>query len=120
MKIEKKDEWWRDAQHPNKEHGAHERKHKSKGRVIVEGWISCHKNQKRPSEEGIQVSRKSLYFLLNKYNQTCSVADLKRTPRKRLLTDEHFRFMDEAMEANPELTPKKFSDVSVSISTVKH
>ena len=85
------------------------------------------KIKQRLSEEGIQVSRKSLYFLLKKYNQTCSVADLKRTPRRRLLTDEHFRFMDEAMEANPELTSRqlhgmvadKFSDVSVSISTVK-
>ena len=85
------------------------------------------KIKQRLSEEGIQVSRKSLYFLLKKYNQTCSVADLKRTPRRRLLTDEHFRFMDEAMEANPELTSRqlhgmvadKFSDVSVSISTGK-
>ena len=42
MKIEKQDEWWRDAQHLSGEHGAHERKQKSEGRVDVEGWISCH------------------------------------------------------------------------------
>ena len=82
-------------QHPNGEHGVHERKHKSEGRVAK---FSVIKIRQRLSEEGIQVSRKSLY------NQTCSVADLKRTPRRRLLTDEHFRFMDEAMEANLELT----------------
>ena len=45
MKIEKQDERWRDAQHPSEEHGAHECKHKSEGRVDVEGWISCHKDQ---------------------------------------------------------------------------
>ena len=45
MKIEKQDERWRDVQHPSREHGAHEHKHKSEGRVDVEGWISCHKDQ---------------------------------------------------------------------------
>ena len=107
-------------QHPNGEHGVHERKHKSEGRVAK---FSVIKIRQRLSEEGIQVSRKSLYFLLKKYNQTCSVADLKRTPRKRLLTDKHFRFMDEAMEANPELTSRQLHGRElfrcVSISTVK-
>ena len=39
MKIEKQDEWWRDAQHLSGEHGAHERKHKSEGRVDVEARL---------------------------------------------------------------------------------
>ena len=85
----------------------------------------CVKIRQRLSEEGIQVSRKSLYYLLKKYNETSSVADLTRTPRRRLLTDEHFRFIDETMEANLELTSRqlhgmvaeKFSDASVSTST---
>ena len=97
---------------------------------VVSMWkagFSVIKIRQRLSEEGIQVSRKSLCFLLKKYNETSSVADLKRTPRRRLLTDERFRFIDETMEANPELTSRqlhgmvaeKFSDASVSISTVK-
>ena len=49
----------------------------------------------------------SLYFLLKKYDETNSVADLKGTPRRRLLGNEQFRFMDEAMEANPELTSRQ-------------
>ena len=49
----------------------------------------------------------SLYFLLKKYDETNSVAGLKGTPRRRLLGNEQFRFMDEAMEANPELTSKQ-------------
>ena len=85
------------------------------------------KIRQKLSEEGIQVSKKSLYYLLNKYNETSSVADLTKTPTRRLLTDEHFRFIDETMEANPELTSRqlhgmvaeKFSDAGVSISTVK-
>jgi len=49
----------------------------------------------------------SLYFLLNRYDKANSVADLKRTPRRRLLGNEQFRFMDEVMEANPELTSRQ-------------
>jgi len=49
----------------------------------------------------------SLYFLLKKYDETNSVADLKGTPRRRLLGNEQFRFMDEAMEASPELTSRQ-------------
>ena len=87
--------------------------------------FSVIKIRQRLSEEGIQVSRKSLYYLLKKHNETSSVADLTRTPRRRLLTDEHFRFIDETMEANLELTSRqlhgmvaeKFSDASVSTST---
>ena len=77
---------------------------------VVSMWkagFSVIKIRQRLSEEGIQVSRKSLYFLLKKYNET--------------------RFIDETMEANPELISRqlhgmvaeKFSDASVSISTVK-
>ena len=49
----------------------------------------------------------SLYFLLKEYDETNSVDDLKGTPSRRLLGNEQFRFMDEAMEANPELTSRQ-------------
>ena len=101
----------------------------TRGRVV---WMwragfSVMKIRERLLEEGIKVSRKSLYFLLKKYDQTNSVADLKRAPRGRLLGNEQFRFMDEAMEANPELTSRqlhgmvteKFPDLRFSISTLK-
>ena len=124
MKIEKQDKQWRDAQHLSREHWAHERKHKSEGCVDVEGWISCHKNtfsRRDPSIKEITV------LSVKKVQQTCSVADLNGTPGRRLLKDKYFRFMDEAMKANLELTSRqlhgmvaeKFSDVNVSISTIK-
>ena len=78
-------------------------------------------------ERLIEVSRKSSYFLLKKYDEINSVADLKRTPRRRLLGNEQIRFIDEAMEANPELTSRqlhgvvteKFPDLRFPVSTVK-
>jgi len=41
------------------------------------------KIRERLLEEGITVSRQSLYFLLKKYQQTKSVGDRKRAPRRR-------------------------------------
>ena len=100
MKIEKQNERWRDAHTQTENMG----RMSTNTRVrVVSKWkaeFPVIKIRQRLSEEGIQVSRKSLYFLLKKYNQTCSVADLKRTPRRRLLTDEHFRFMDEAINGS--------------------
>ena len=69
--------------------------------MIHRAGFSVIKIRERLLEEGIKVSRKSLYFLLKKYDQTSSVADRKRAPRRRLLKNEHFWFMDEAMEAKP-------------------
>ncbi len=85
------------------------------------------KIRERLLEEGIKISRKSLYFLLKKYGETNSIADRKRAPRRRLLRNEHFVFIDEAMEENPELTSRqlhdmvieKFPGLRASVSTVK-
>ncbi len=60
--------------------------------------------RERLLEEGIKVSRKSLHFLVKKYEQTHSIADRKRAPRKRQLSNEHFQFIDEAMEANNDIS----------------
>ena len=66
--------------------------------------FSVVKIRERLLEEGIVVSRKSLYLLLKKYNETDSIADQTRAPRRRQLSNEHFQFIDEAMEADRELT----------------
>jgi len=89
--------------------------------------FSVVKIRERLLEEGIVVSRKSLYLLLKKYNETNSIADQKRAPRRRQLRNEHFQFIDEAMEDNRELTSRqlhglvveKNPDLNVSISTIK-
>ena len=85
------------------------------------------KIQARLLEEDIKVSRTSIYHLVKKHCQTGSIADLKRAPRRSLLGNAHFRFIDEAMEVNPELTSRqlhglvveKFPALSASLSTVK-
>ena len=56
-----------------------------------------------------------------------SVGDRKRAPRRRQLSNEHFQFIDEAMEADRELTSrqlhsmvvKEYPDLIVSVSTIK-
>ena len=89
--------------------------------------FSVVKIRERLLEEGIMVSRKSLYLLLKKYNEIDSIADQTRAPRRRQLSNEHFQFIDEAMEADRELTSRqlhglvveKYPDLNVSISTIK-
>ena len=80
--------------------------------------------RKRLLEEDIKVSRKSLYILLKKYQQTSSIADRKKEPRRSV---QHFQFVDEALEGNNELTSRqlhsmliqKFPGLHVSVATVK-
>lgn len=78
-------------------------------------------------EEGIIVSRTSLCLLIKKFKSTGSVADYRPIPRPKKLKNEHYRFIDEKMAENDELTAREllsklqeeFPEVSVSISTVK-
>ena len=95
--------------------------------MSVEDWVLCCEN-KRLLEECIQkVSRKSLYLLLKKYQETNSIADLKRAPRRRQLGNEHFQFIDEALEADCELTSRqlhgmvveKYPDLSGTINKAR-
>ena len=81
----------------------------------------------RLAEEDIRVSRAALYMLLKKYNDCHTIADLKRAPRPRILQEEHYRFIDDTMAENMDLTARqlfglfkeKFSTIEVSISTIK-
>ena len=83
--------------------------------------------QARLAQEGVSVSKVSLFALLKKFNNTSLVVDLKRKPRSSLLGHDHYRFIDEAMTVNNELTLRqffslftaKYPEIQVSISTVK-
>lgn len=81
----------------------------TRGRVVAlwRTGFSVIKIRDRLLEEGVKVSRKSLYCLIKKYNECNSVADRKRAPRRRVLQNEHFVFIDETMEGNPELTSRQ-------------
>jgi len=84
------------------------------------------KIQERLLEEGIQISRKSLYFLLKKY-ETNFIADRKQRAKTRMLSKEHFSCIDREMEQNSELTSRqlqaiavaKHPDLKVSLATIK-
>ena len=68
-----------------------------------------------------------MYLLLKKYHETNSIADQMRAPRRRQLSIERFQFIDEAMEADRELTSQqfhgrvveKYPDLNVLISSIK-
>ncbi len=78
-------------------------------------------------EENQTVSKKSLCLLIRKYKRTGSVANIpaRRPPKK--LQDVHYRFIDDAMAENDELSAPKlhhmlllqFPGLTVSESTVK-
>ena len=69
----------------------------------------------------------ALYKLLKKYSRCHTIADPKRAPRPRILQEEHYRFIDDTMAENMELTARqlyclfkeKFSTIETSMSTIK-
>ncbi len=101
----------------------------TRGRVIAL-WKSGFKLstiQDRLLEENNPVSKKSLCLLVKKYKQTGSVADHRTYKPPRKLQDTHYRFIDDAMVENEELSAPKlhqmletaFPELKISESTVK-
>ena len=97
---------------------------------VITMWklnYSLKKIKARLEEEGIVVSKTSICLLIKKYKATGLVADHRPHQQPRKLQDIHYRFIDERMSENDELTAVKlhamlreqFPDVSVSESTVK-
>ena len=79
------------------------------------------------AEEGLAITKPSLCRLISKYKQTGSVADRRRTRPVKKLNDAHYRFIDNAMSQDDELSCPKlhillkeaFPDLEVSMTTVK-
>lgn len=88
---------------------------------------SLKKIKAKLEEEGIVVSKTSLCLLIKKFKTTGTVADHRPIPRPRKLKEVHYRFIDERMSEDDELTAVKllaklkdqFPDLSVSINTIK-
>ena len=88
------------------------------------GFKLC-KIQEHLAKEGITVSKKSLCLLLKRFRTTGSVADKRSTRPRKKLTDEHYRFINERMAEDDELTAakvlsllqEKFPTLNVSLST---
>ena len=81
----------------------------------------------RLAEEGVKTSRTTIYNLLSKFQKTNSIADIKRRPRSRRLDEEHYRFVDETMAQNTDLSSRQlyamfkttYPSIEASLSTVK-
>lgn len=81
----------------------------------------------RLAEEGVKTSRTAIYNLVSKFQKTNSIADIKRRPRSRRLSGEHYRFVDELMAENTDLTSwqlhaafkSTYHSTEASISTIK-
>lgn len=89
--------------------------------------FSVGKIRKRLEEDGIHVSRRALFKLFAKHRRTGTVADLPRAARPKKLTTEHYKFIDEAMTEDDELTARKlrvllearWPETEVSLNTIK-
>ena len=87
-------------------------------------WKSIHE---RLVEEGIEVSKTSLYRLIKKFRETGSVHDNRTWKPPRKLEDIHLRFIGQVMADDDELVSHKlhdklvrqFPNLSVSLRTVK-
>lgn len=64
-------------------------------------YIQAHLN-----EEGIEVSKKGLCLLIKKFKNTGTVADARRA-RRPCKQDQHYRFIDDAMAENDQLTSRQ-------------
>ena len=89
--------------------------------------LSSSEIRKRLMQEGVQISRTSLYNLWRKYRDTGTVVDRHRRKQPSKLNADHYRFIDDAMAENDELTARRLREkledrwpgISVSLSTVK-
>ena len=79
-------------------------------------------------EEGIRVSKVSLYLLFKKYEETQSIEHLKRRPRQQRLAKYHYRFIDDIMAENNDYTSRQLHSAlmsqhpdlhDISVSTIK-
>ena len=82
---------------------------------------------KRLEQEGVDISKRSLYYLLQKIRLTGIIHDLPRGKRCRILTEDMMRYIDEQLRQNDEFTAtrikmallREWPDLKVSVSTIK-
>ena len=89
---------------------------------IVNMWRANFKvkdiiNIYRLAEEGVKVSQTAVYNLLTKF-KTESIADMKKRARSRRLSEEHYRFFDELMAKNTDLTSLQLYSAFFELSSV--
>ena len=94
--------------------------------LLWKGGMKISNIQSRFKNEGIEVSKVSLYLLISKYVKNGKILDMNRTSREPILKTTHYEFIDKAMIDNDELTAFRlltklrptFPELEVSLSTV--
>lgn len=90
--------------------------------------IGIHQISKHLENEGVCVSKVALYALCRKYEATRSIQDRKRRSRPLLLNEDQYRFIDNTVANNVDMTSRQLHSAllaeypdleSVSVSTVK-
>ena len=95
--------------------------------LLAELGMGIVKIHMRLREEGIEISRTSLYQLLKKFQERSTVKDIRWWKPQTKLGEAQYPFVDEQMAANTELTSsqlhkliqEQFPHITVSVSTVK-
>ena len=78
--------------------------------TVVELWrwnFRLKDNQEHQLVESIIISKKSLCVLIRKYKRMGSVADEQKMKWPRKLQDEYFRFVNNVVAENDQLTSSK-------------
>ena len=101
----------------------------TRNRVVPmsESGYTLAKIQVHLAKENLTVSKMSLCLLIKKYRVTGSVADHRTVKLPKKLSNAHYRFIDDCMAEDDELTAtklhamlkEKFPTLNVSVSTVK-
>ena len=63
--------------------------------------------------KGVKVSSVSLYALLKKHQTTRSIQDRKQRSRPQLLGEEHYRFVDDTVANNVDMTSRQLHSAFV-------
>ena len=81
----------------------------------------------RLAEEGVKVTRITTYNLINKFRKSNSIVDIRRQSHSSRLSEECYRFVDELMAENTDLTSRQlhnafksaYPTTETSLSTIK-
>ena len=95
--------------------------------MLHSSGFSVGKIKARLSEENVDVTRRSLYRLIKKFQQTNQYKDLHRRKREKKITPEMAIVMNNQLEENDEATARqlrstlmeRYPALRVSLSTVK-
>ena len=76
--------------------------------------FEVHQIWKHLEDEGVCVSKVALHMLLKKYATSRTIQDLKRRLRPQLLNENQYRFIDNTMADNVDMTARQLHSAFIS------